>query len=132
MNNEIEEKEELSRDKKLAIKYEFIRQKIIEQYIRGCKYLKIAKLVITGLFIIYTVIACLLGRTTGDIMGWLIQWVIIIFLNVFLFLIVDYAKYLIDDKVISFLNDEDMLDYGEYDIFIERDDLIVEEEEDEE
>lgn len=65
-------------------------------------------------------------------MAWLIQWILIIFFNVFLFLILDYVKYLIDDKVIPFLNDDDQLDYGKYDIFIERDDLVIEEEDEEE
>lgn len=131
INNENEEIE-LTHDQKLAIKYKFIRQKLIEQYIRGCKYLKIAKIVVAVLFVLFTIVACLLGKQTGDVMAWLIQWIMIIFFNVFLFLIIDYAKYLIDDKVIPFLNDDDQLDYGKYDIFIERDDLLSDEEEDEE
>ncbi len=129
--DENKQNEELTHDQKLAIKYEFIRKKLIEQYTRGCKYLKIAKVVVAVLFVLFTIVACLLGSKTGDIMAWLIQWIMIIFFNVFLFLILDYVKYLIDDKVIPFLNDDDQLDYGKYDIFIERDDLIVDEEDEE-
>lgn len=50
-----------------------------------------------------------------------------IFVLVFVFILLDYFKYLIADKVIPYLNNEDELEYGEYDIFIERDDLLVEE-----
>lgn len=130
--NENNEKKVLSRDEKLAIKYVFIRKKLIEQYNRGCKYLKIAKVIIAILFVGFTIIGCLLFHKTGDIMAWLIQWIFIIFFNVFLFLLIDYAKYLIDDKVIPFLNDDDQLDYGKYDIFVERDDLLTEDEDEEE
>lgn len=128
----IHENEELSSDEKLAIKYRFIREKIINHYERGCKYLAIAKIIIAALFVGYTILCCLLGRTTGDTMGWLVQWVILIFINVFLFLVVDYVKYLIDDKLIPYLQDDDQLEYGEYDIFVDRDDLIEFDEEEEE
>lgn len=126
------EMEGLTQEEKLSIKYKFIRDKIIEHYKRGCKYLVIAKITIAFLFIIYTLIACVLGRKTGDTMLWLIQWVVLIFINVFLFLILDYAKYLIDDKLIPYLMNDDQLEYGEYDIFIDRDDLLEFEEEKEE
>lgn len=123
--------DELTHDQKLAIKYKFIRQKLIEQYIRGCKYLKIAKIVVAIFFVIFTIVMFLLGKRTGDTMAWLMQWIFMIFFNVFTFLLIDYAKYLIDDKVIPFLNDDNQLDYGKYDLFIERDDLIIDEEEEE-
>lgn len=121
--------EYLSEDEKLAIKYRFIRKKIIRHYRRGCKYLNIAKIVIAVLFVIYTILCCIFGRTSSDTMTWLIQWVILIFLNVFLFMILDYTKYLIEDKLIPYLKNDDQLEYGEYDIFIDRDDLIEHEEE---
>ena len=126
------EKDELTQDEKLAIKYKFIRDKIITHYKRGCKYLNISKIVVAVLFVLYTVLCCVLGRTTGDTMGWLVQWIILIFINVFLYMILDYVKYLIDDKLIPYLQNDDQLDYGEYDIFVDRDDLIEFEEEEEE
>lgn len=124
--------EDLTQEEKLSIKYKYIREKMIEHYNRGCKYLKIAKIIIAVLFVLYTVLCCVFGRTSGDIMGWLVQWVILIFINVFLFLVLDYVKYLVEDKLIPYLKNDDQLEYGEYDIFVDRDDLLEFEEEEEE
>lgn len=120
----------MDRNEKLAKKYSFIRDKIIKNYEKGCKYLKNAKIIVAVLFVIYTVICFIIGYNNGDIMNTLIPWVIMIFVLVFVFILLDYFKYLIADKVIPYLNNEDELEYGEYDIFIERDDLLVEEEDD--
>lgn len=120
-----------SQDKKLAHKYRFIREKIIKNYERACKYLKGAKITVAILFLIYTAISCYIGYRNGDVMGLLCSWVILIFINVFVFMLLDYFKYLVADKVIPYLNNDDELEYGQYDIFIDRDDLLEEEEEEE-
>ena len=40
-------------------------------------------------------------------------------MNIAVFVPADYAKYLITSKVIPYLNDDDRVEFGEYDIFAE-------------
>ena len=65
-------------------------------------------------------------------MGPLALWIILLFLIVFVFLAADYARYLLEDKVIPYLEDDEALEYGEYDIFKEDDEDEGEEQEDDE
>ena len=112
---------------KLAYKYKFLREKIIESYRRGCKILNIVKIVFSVIFVIFSLIVASAIRDSSDKTVWLIWWVVIIFVAVTLFTITDYCKYLVKDKVIPYLLDDDQLEFGEYDIFKDDDD---EEEED--
>ena len=50
---------------------------------------------------------------------WLIMWIIIIFVLVNIFLIMDYCKYLVKSKVIPYLEDDNQIEFGEYSIFAE-------------
>ena len=112
---------------KLAYKYKFLREKIIESYRRGCKILNIVKIVFSVIFVIFCLIVASAIRDSSDKTVWLIWWVVIIFVAVTVFTITDYCKYLVKDKVIPYLLDDDQLEFGEYDIFKDDDD---EEEED--
>ena len=111
----------------LAYKYKFLREKIIESYRRGCKILNIVKIVFSVIFVIFSLIVASAIRDSSDKTVWLIWWVVIIFVAVTVFTITDYCKYLVKDKVIPYLLDDDQLEFGEYDIFKDDDD---EEEED--
>lgn len=112
---------------KLAYKYKFLREKIIESYRRGCKILNIVKIVFSVIFVIFSLIVASAIKDSSDKTVWLIWWVVIIFVAVTVFTITDYCKYLVKDKVIPYLLDDDQLEFGEYDIFKDDDD---EEEED--
>ena len=112
---------------KLAYKYKFLREKIIESYRRGCKILNIVKIVFSVIFVIFSLFVASAIRDSSDKTVWLIWWVVIIFVAVTVFTITDYCKYLVKDKVIPYLRDDDQLEFGEYDIFKDDDD---EEEED--
>ena len=112
---------------KLSYKYKFLREKIIESYRRGCKILNIVKIVFSVIFVIFSLIVASAIRDSSDKTVWLIWWVVIIFVAVTVFTITDYCKYLVKDKVIPYLLDDDQLEFGEYDIFKDDDD---EEEED--
>lgn len=112
---------------KLAYKYKFLREKIIESYRRGCKILNIVKIVFSVIFVIFSLFVASAIRDSSDKTVWLIWWVVIIFVAVTVFTITDYCKYLVKDKVIPYLLDDDQLEFGEYDIFKDDDD---EEEED--
>lgn len=106
----------------IVIKYKLLRSLIIKHYNRGCKYLEIAKVIAAAIFLIFTgagISACANGGNKGF---WLALWVIIIFLNVGVFLITDYCKYLVKSKVIPYLEDDNQIEFGEYSIFEDNDD----------
>lgn len=122
--------EELEQNEKIVIKYKLLREKIIESYQKGCRMLSIIKLVVTAAFIVFTAYAIVISEHTGNRMFWLVLWVLVIFANAFVFLLTDYCKYLVSEKVIPYLEDDNQLEFGEYSIFLE-DEENEEEEEDE-
>ena len=120
----------LSDDERMAIKYRFLRDKIIFNFNKGKRILKITKIVITAIFILFTLIGIYVSHRTGHEIQWLQAWIILIFINVALSVIADYSKYLIESKVIPYLENDEEIEFGEYDIFIE--DIDGESENDEE
>lgn len=122
----------MDKNEKLARKYKFLREKIIINYKKGCKILNIVKYVVASAFILFTLLAVHLSRSSHDKTQWLFWWIFVIVINVFVFLITDYCKFLVKDKVIPYLLDDDQLEFGEYDIFKDDEDLEELEEDDEE
>ena len=122
----------MKHSEKLAYKYKFLREKIIESYRKGCKILNIVKIVFSVIFVIFSLIVASSVKDSNDKTVWLIWWVVIIFVAVTVFTITDYCKYLVKDKVIPYLLDDDQLEFGEYDIFNDDDEEDNEEEEDDE
>ena len=121
------EESALSKDEKIIKKYGFLKEKIILHYHKGCKILKVAKITVTVLFLLFTLVAVIISNRTGEHLAWLSAWIILIFVNIAVFVPADYAKYLIASRVIPYLNDDDRVTFGEYDIFAE--DLDEEDEE---
>ena len=119
-------------EENIVIKYKLLRSLIIKHYNRGCKYLEIAKVVCAAFFLIFTAVGLAVCSNGGSKSFWLVLWIILIFVLVNIFLITDYCKYLVKDKVIPYLLDDDQLEFGEYDIFKDDDEEDNEEEEDEE
>ena len=115
-----------------AAKYLFLREKLLKNYEKGKKIYRAAKLITAALFIALTLVGAAVGRHTGRPMGPLALWIVLLFLIVFVFLAADYARYLLEDKVIPYLEDDEALEYGEYDIFREDDEDEGEEQEDDE
>lgn len=113
-------------------KYLFLREKLLKNYEKGKKIYRAAKLITAALFIAFTLAGAAVGRHTGQPMGPLVLWIVLLFLIVFVFLAADYARYLLEDKVIPYLEDDEALEYGEYDIFKEDDEDEGEEQEDDE
>ena len=111
--------EDIDYNEKIALKYCFLRDKIIFYFKRGKKILRITKIVTAVIFLLFTVIGIAAGQKTGQELLWLQLWILLIFLDVTVFVIADYNKYLIESKVIPYLNDDDQIEFGEYDIFIE-------------
>ena len=111
--------EALSDDERLAYKYKFLRDKIIYNFDKGSRILKITKIIATVIFLIFTVCGIAISHKTHHEVQWLQAWIILIFLNIIIFVIADYSKYLVESKVIPYLNDDKQLEFGEYDIFLE-------------
>ncbi len=111
--------EEYTYEERIAIKYKFIREKIIFHFERGCRILKISKITVAVLFVIFTLLGISVSNKSGHQLQWLQAWILLIFTNVFVFTIADYSKYLIQSKVIPYLNNDEQIEFGEYDIFLE-------------
>ena len=110
---------EYTESERLAIKYKFLRDKILFHFERGSRYLMISKIVAAVIFLAYTVIAIIVSQRTSHQLQLLQMWILFIFLNVTVFVIADYSKYLIESKVIPYLKDDEQIEFGEYDIFLE-------------
>lgn len=109
----------LSDEEKMAIKYKFLREKIIFYFHRGSLILKIAKILAAVLFLFFTFIGIYVSHHTGHQPQWLQAWILMIFLNIIIFVIADYSKYLIEAKVIPYLQNDEQIEFGEYDIFLD-------------
>lgn len=121
----------MKHSEKLAYKYKFLREKIIESYRKGCKILNIVKIIFAVFFVAFSLIVATTVKESNDKTAWLIWWIVAIFVAIGVFMIADYCKYLVKDKVIPYLLDDDQLEFGEYDIF-KNDDEDEEEEDGEE
>ena len=113
-------------------KYGFLKSKIILNYQKGCKILRAAKITVAVLFVLFTPIAVIISQRTGQHMVWLTIWLALIFINIAVFIPADYAKYLVHAKVIPYLENDEQVEFGEYDIFAEDIDGDDEDEEEEE
>ena len=116
----------------IVMKYKFVKEKIIFHFNRGCRYLYISKIVVAVLFVLFTLCGIAISHRTGHGLQWLQAWILVIFLNVAIFVLADYSKYLIESKVIPYLEDDNQVEFGEYDIFLEDIDSVDGEDEDEE
>ena len=112
---------------KIAVKYCFLRDKILYHFKRGSKILKISKIVAAAVFLLYTIIGAVVSQRTHGELQFLTKWILFIFLNIAVFVIADYCKYLVENKVIPYLKNDEQIEFGEYDIFL--DDTDDEEEE---
>jgi len=106
-------------EERTAIKYRFLRDKILLHFQKGKRILLIAKIVATVLFLVFTAIAVAGARRTGNAGGWLQAWILMIFLNITVFIIADYSRYLVESRVIPYLENDEQVEFGEYDIFLE-------------
>ena len=100
-------------------KYAFIKDRIIFHYKKGCRILNVTKITVAVLFLIFSLIAVVFSNRAGSHLEWLTAWIILIFLNIAVFTLADYAKYLIRSKLIPYLEDDERVEFGEYDIFLE-------------
>ena len=111
--------QDLTENERIAIKYKFLRDKILYHFERGSRFLRIANMVATVIFLAYTVLGIIVSHRTSHELQWLQMWIIFIFVNVTVFVIADYAKYLIESRVVPYLKDDEKVEFEEYDIFLE-------------
>lgn len=108
---------EIAENEKMALKYKFLKEKIIQNYNKGSRILKICKITAAAIFILFTLIGIAVSHRTNHEIQWLQAWVLVIFLNITVFVIADYSKYLVESKVIPYLENDEQIEFGEYDIF---------------
>lgn len=124
-----------SADKKDLIvqKYILLREKIIQSYTKGCKILNTVKIMIAVIFTIFTVIAVWLSNMPGSNKGsWLVLWIFMILFNIAIFTVTDYFKHLVKTKVIPYLQNDEQIEFGKYNVFSENDEEDEENEENKE
>ncbi len=111
--------DEQTTEEKIVMKYKFVREKIVFHFNRGCRFLKISKIAVAVFFVLFTLCGIAISHRTGHELQWLQAWILVIFLNVIIFVLADYSKYLFESKVIPYLEDDNQVEFGEYDIFLE-------------
>lgn len=102
-----------------AQKYLLLREKLTENYVRGCKYLQTAKSISAVLFLLFTAVGLYVSGKTGAYMLWLVLWIVLIFLNVAVFTAADYCKYQMQTRVMPFLENDGCTRFAENDILSE-------------
>ena len=77
------------------------------------KVLKISKIVIAALFLIFTVAAVIAGNHYGSKMLRFSFWIVFIFIDVFVFLMADYFKNVIFKRFMRFINNAEVMDFND-------------------
>lgn len=102
-----------------AQKYILLREKLTENYQRGCQYLRTAKIISAVLFVLFTAVGVYVSGQTGAYMLWLVLWIVLIFLNVGVFTAADYCKHQMQTRVLPFLENDAQTEFPENDILSE-------------
>ena len=102
-----------------AQKFVLLREKLTENYQKGCRYLRIAKIVSAVLFVLFTAVGVYVSGKTGAYMLWLVLWIVLIFLNVGIFTAADYCKHQMQMRVLPFLEKDSQTEFPENDILSE-------------
>lgn len=99
----------------IAKKYFVLCEKLLS---RGSKYIKIVnvlKAVSTAAFLMFTVFALYMGHSHGSKMLWFSIWIVLIFLLVFVFLVLDYFKNVFLKNLMCFLENAEETEFKEID-----------------
>lgn len=102
-----------------AQKFILLREKLTENYRKGCRYLRIAKIISAVLFVLFTAVGVYVSGKTGAYMLWLVLWIVLIFLNVGIFTAADYCKHQMQMRVLPFLENDSQTEFPENDILSE-------------
>ncbi|MDE6124318.1 MAG: hypothetical protein K2G22_03705 [Eubacterium sp.] len=94
-------------------KFYILSDVLQEKINRYNKVLKISKIVIAVLFLIFTVAAVIAGNHYGSKMLWFSFWIVFIFIDVFVFLIADYFKNVVFKRFMRFINNAEVMDFND-------------------
>lgn len=91
-----------------AQKFRCLRDRILEDCEKIKRGYRKTKTAVVVVFSFYTVSAALLAHTTGKPMGFLVGWIVMIFLIVFFFVVAEYIRQFLRDTLLPFLRDENV------------------------
>ena len=93
-------------DAALAEKYRVLRDLMLTRHTRHSRYYRIGQLAVAVGFTVLSVLLALLGAATGRPMPPLIIWIVLLFLIVFVFVILERRMHVMETKIIPFLTDD--------------------------
>lgn len=99
-------------DETILKKFFILSDALHKKYEKGCRIINALKISAAGLFLVFTVIAAAAGKSTGSKMLWLSIWILVIFILIGAFIIADYLKNLMSQKVLPFLDNTEIMDFG--------------------
>lgn len=116
-------------DKTVVRKYYYFCDAMHSVYKKARRTILACKIITAILFLCLTGILIHAGNRFGDKMLWFSIWVLVIFINIAIFIIVDYFSDSIKKKALPYLDDIETLSFAQN---IEDDETTSEEDEDEE
>lgn len=100
-------------DKTIVRKYYFFSDKMHEIFTKSIRTVTACKIICAIVFFVLTGIFIYAGNNYGDKMLWFSIWVLLIFINVTIFMIVDYFIDSIKNKALPYLDDIEKLSFAE-------------------
>ncbi len=97
---------EAEADAVLAEKYRVLQKLILARHKQNSRYYHNGKLAVAVGFAVLSVLLALLGAATGRPITPLIIWIVLLFLIVFVFVILERRMHVMDTKVVPFLTDD--------------------------
>lgn len=118
-------------DKTIVRKYYYFCDKMHEVYKKSSRTVTALKIISAIVFLVLTGIFIYAGNNSGDKMLWFSIWILLIFTNVTIFMVIDYFRDSIKNRVLPYLDDIETLDFPKGINDLEEDDEDNDEDEDE-
>lgn len=93
-------------------KYFLLCDEIHKRYSRGKKILMLLKIISAVVFVLYSFAAIMITQNGGNKMLWLTVWILLIFLDVGFFMVLDYCSTLFVEKIFPYLDNPEIIDFG--------------------
>lgn len=99
-------------EKLITQKYFLLCDELHKRCTRAFTIIFWLKVITFAVFIAFSVVAIICGTKFGSKMLWLSFWIVLIFVDVGFFLVADYCKSLIVEKVLPYLDNVEQIDFG--------------------
>lgn len=99
-------------EKLITQKYFLLCDELHKRCARGFRIIFWLKVIAFVVFIAFSIVAIICGTKFGSKMLWLSFWIVFIFLDVGFFLVADYCKSLVVEKVLPYLDNVEQIDFG--------------------